>query len=49
MNYATPTAELIYFSTADVMVYSDGEQGELPPILPFVSNDDLTIRDVEDI
>ena len=49
MNYATPTAELILFSPADVMVYSDGEKGELPPILPFVRNEDLTIRDVEDI
>ena len=50
MNYATPTAELIRFKEADLMVYSEGEAGELPPILPFgVKTEDLTIRDVEDV
>lgn len=50
MNYATPTAELIYFDKADVMIYSeDKEHGELKPILPGVKTDGLTIRDVEDI
>lgn len=50
MNYAPPTAELIYFGNADVMIYSDEkEHGELEPILPGIKTDGLTVRDVEDI
>ena len=51
MNYATPTAELIDFNMADVMVPSEErEPGELPGApLPGIKTDGLTIRDVEDI
>lgn len=48
MTYATPKAELIEFSPADVMIYSDGEKGELKPDNPFAKSD-MVIRDIEDI
>ena len=48
MNYASPKAELIEFSPLDVMAYSEGEKGELPPIKPW-NEWDLTVRDIEDI
>ncbi len=47
MAYATPKAELIEFSPADVMIYS-GEYGEIKPDNPF-GKSELVIRDIEDI
>ena len=48
MTYATPEADLIKFSEADVMIYSEGEKGELKPDNPFMRSE-MVIRDIEDI
>ena len=50
MNYATPTADVIYFKEADVMIYSeDREHGETTPTSPGLKTEDLTIRDIGNI
>ena len=49
MSYAAPTADLIYFEKADVMIYSDDrEHGEMP-VRPMIGTEELTIRDIGNI